>query len=179
VSGVTTLERPAGVEPGTPERFPALTVWQPWATLIALGLKDIENRPWTPSRDVRGGPLYIHAGKRWDSDGFRTAADLAGGAFPRDPDFYPLGAVIARVTLVDSHWSSACLRGKYGDLHPDGPYQCSRWAMGGNGGLAHWRLSDPVVVPEPVPCRGFQKVWTLPPDVAARVATQLGEVADA
>lgn len=153
----------------------AITIWQPWATLIALGLKPIENRRWTPPAGTVGEPLYIHAGKRWDHDGFRAAADLAGDAFPRDKDAYPFGAVIGRVTLADGHWSSACVRGQYGDLHPDGPYACSRWAMGGNGGMSHWRLADPVSLPNPVPCRGFQKLWTLPPEVAEQVTAQLNQ----
>lgn len=155
----------------------AITVWQPWATLIVLGLKPIENRGWAPPPTAVGQPLHIHAGKRWDHDGFRTAVELAGGAFPRDKGAYPFGAVLGRATLADHHWSSACARGKYGDLHPDGPYACSRWAMGGNGGKSHWRLAAPVVLPEPVPCRGFQKLWTLPPEVAEKVTAQLrGEV---
>ena len=38
----------------------ALTITQPWATLIAIGAKRFETRGWsTPYR----GPLAIHAGK--------------------------------------------------------------------------------------------------------------------
>ena len=40
----------------------ALSVTQPWATLIATGQKQIETRSWgTRYR----GPLYIHAAKRF------------------------------------------------------------------------------------------------------------------
>jgi hypothetical protein len=152
-----------------------LTIWQPWATLITLGLKDTENRAWTPPSGAVGGPLYIHAGKQFDDDGFRAAAELAGDRLPRRKEAYPFGAVTGRVTLTSSHWSNACLRGAYGDLHPDGPYKCSRWAMGGNGGTAHWRLADPVTLPGPVACRGFQKLWTLPPEVAEQVTSQLAD----
>ena len=38
----------------------ALTLHQPWATLVAVGEKRIETRSW--STDYRG-PLAIHAGK--------------------------------------------------------------------------------------------------------------------
>lgn len=41
------------------------TLWQPWATAIAMGLKTIETRNW--STRYRG-LLGIHAGKRWDKD---------------------------------------------------------------------------------------------------------------
>ena len=39
----------------------ALTVWQPWASLIALGVKTIETRSWHTSYR---GPLAIHAASR-------------------------------------------------------------------------------------------------------------------
>lgn len=41
----------------------ALTIRQPWASLIAAGVKTIETRSW--STRYRG-PLAIHAGRRWD-----------------------------------------------------------------------------------------------------------------
>src|SRR5258708_5270609 len=39
----------------------ALTLWQPWASLIAVGAKTIETRSWSTSYR---GPLAIHAAKR-------------------------------------------------------------------------------------------------------------------
>lgn len=42
----------------------ALTVWQPWATLIAIGAKPYEFRHWTPPRSLRGQRIAIHAGAR-------------------------------------------------------------------------------------------------------------------
>lgn len=39
MSGVTTLERPAEVIPGTPERLPAITIRRPWIDCIAHGFK--------------------------------------------------------------------------------------------------------------------------------------------
>jgi len=39
----------------------ALSLWQPWASAIALGSKRIETRGWATSYR---GPLAIHAAKR-------------------------------------------------------------------------------------------------------------------
>ena len=39
----------------------ALTLWQPWASLVALGVKTIETRSWSTTYR---GPLAIHAAKR-------------------------------------------------------------------------------------------------------------------
>ena len=46
-------------------KFPAITVYQPWADLIVRGIKDIENRSW-PTRFR--GRILIHAGSniKWD-----------------------------------------------------------------------------------------------------------------
>lgn len=42
----------------------ALTIWQPWATLIVAGAKPYEFRRWPAPRFVRGQRIVIHAGAR-------------------------------------------------------------------------------------------------------------------
>lgn len=42
----------------------ALTIWQPWATLIMIGAKPYEFRSWKPPRSLVGQRLAIHAGAR-------------------------------------------------------------------------------------------------------------------
>lgn len=42
----------------------ALTVWQPWASLIAAGCKPIEWRGWAYPDYLRGVRIAIHAGAR-------------------------------------------------------------------------------------------------------------------
>jgi len=83
-----------------------LTVQQPWATAIVDGKKDVENRGPRFGVGYRG-PLWIHAGREWSDDGFRS--DLIHEAYPTAVDvgfrglgFY-LGAVIGRVDVVDAH----------------------------------------------------------------------------
>lgn len=81
----------------------ALTLTQPWATLVAIGLKRIETRSWsTPYR----GPLAIHAAKSLgsmttgefvrlcSSEPFRSALGTEG-------DLTVRGAVVATCRLVD------------------------------------------------------------------------------
>lgn len=46
-------------------RIKAITLWEPWATLMAYGLKEIETRSWYTKHR---GPLAIHAAKRWHDD---------------------------------------------------------------------------------------------------------------
>lgn len=99
-----------------------LTLWQPWASLIALGMKRIETRPWTTKYR---GPLAIHAGKRPAVDGEApgrvaldglgepvywlpepwTEEDQVANGQPADGDLLgfplPLGAIVGTCQLIE------------------------------------------------------------------------------
>jgi hypothetical protein len=47
------------------ESIPAITLWQPWATLVARGLKVHETRSWWPPAWLVGKRLAIHAGAHY------------------------------------------------------------------------------------------------------------------
>lgn len=51
-------------EPWPQDMLPALTIWQPWATLIVAGAKPYEFRGWQPPRFYIGKRIAIHAGSR-------------------------------------------------------------------------------------------------------------------
>lgn len=114
----------------------ALTICQPYAHLIAIGDKLVENRTWpTPYR----GPLAIHAGK--------SRAWLEGGEEYEFPDMV-FGAVVAIAELVD------CVRLE--DLPPhlrDHPHANGPWC---------WVLGDVRRV-VPVPYRGQQGLFDIDP----------------
>ena len=42
----------------------AITLHQPWATLIALGIKSVETRSWPAPARLVGQRIAVHAGKR-------------------------------------------------------------------------------------------------------------------
>jgi hypothetical protein len=44
--------------------FPAITIWQPWASLIMAGAKPFEFRGWAAPRAYWGQRVAIHAGAR-------------------------------------------------------------------------------------------------------------------
>lgn len=44
--------------------LPAITLWQPWATLIAAGAKPFEFRSWPAPRRLWGKRVAVHAGAR-------------------------------------------------------------------------------------------------------------------
>src|SRR5262245_49067606 len=81
----------------------ALTLWQPWASLVVLGAKQFETRSWATSYR---GRLVIHAGRRWSrqqqclcaEEPFRSALREGGLAQPED---LPLGLALGLVDLVE------------------------------------------------------------------------------
>ena len=73
--------------------FTALSVKQPWASLIASGKKSIETRSWTTSYR---GPILICSGQSPD-----TAAMRRFGVVPAEwEDKYPPGVALCVVSLV-------------------------------------------------------------------------------
>jgi hypothetical protein len=128
----------------------ALSIRQPWAWLIAHGVKDVENRTW--HTNFRGRFL-VHAGVRFDEDGHRriwATRELRSGlptSFPR-PDAFQRGGIVGEAVLVD------CV-----EAHP------SRWFSG--------PIAFVLVEPRPlsfVECRGMLNFFTVPDDVSAAVA---------
>ena len=136
----------------------ALSVMQPWATLIALGAKRIETRSWSTHHR---GPLAIHASGRMNRDALlslheqRIREALAAGGYREgsgptsNPFGLPLGALLAVVTLVDIQ------RIPQGNI-PDEPertfgdYAPGRFA---------WIIEDVRPLPEPVPAKGRLGLW--------------------
>jgi len=59
----------------------AISLWQPWASLIACGDKPYETRHWAPPRELIGQTIAIHAAKKIDKDAAAMATDLMYGQF--------------------------------------------------------------------------------------------------
>src|SRR5689334_12936841 len=88
----------------------ALSLHQPWATLMALHIKTIETRGW---QTKYRGPLAIHAAKRvvaWEE----LSPFLRDYIVELDAPM-PLGAIVAVVELYDC-LGVATLTAKYPDL---------------------------------------------------------------
>lgn len=126
----------------------ALTLWQPWADLVAFNGKDTENRPW-PTR--YRGLILIHAGQQTDP---MAAAQAHRHGFNL-PDHR--GAIIAAAQLTDCHPDAGC---------------CRPW---GEPDAWHWRLDTIRPLPAPVRCQGRQRLWTPPEDVLHAVLNQTSQ----
>ena len=57
----------------------AISLWQPWASLIACGAKPYETRSWSPPRELIGQTIAIHAAKKIDKGAAEMAEELMYG----------------------------------------------------------------------------------------------------
>jgi ribosomal protein S27E len=57
----------------------AISLWQPWASLIACGAKPFETRSWAPPRGLIGQTIAIHAAKKIDKGAAQFAEELMYG----------------------------------------------------------------------------------------------------
>ena|ERR1700679_2578027 len=132
----------------------ALTLWQPWASLIAMGEKKVETRCW---QTKYRGPLAIHAaaksppewlGRSRLSSEFASASRLCLPARVRRK--LPAGVVLCVVHLIDIQEAALVAA----DLTPQerifGNYQAGRYA---------WFLELVEVFPDPVPAKGNRLLW--------------------
>lgn len=140
----------------------AISLWQPWASLIAVGAKPFETRDWAPPRGLIGQRIAIHSAKR--KPDAVTVADLS--RFCEMPPL-PLGVVVCTAVLrgaylcgcFDNHLTRVIqvAEARPGSpprhlIEPDefGDYSPSRWA---------WALDDIEVFAAPIPARGAQGFW--------------------
>lgn len=134
----------------------AISLWQPWASAIALGTKRIETRHWSTAYR---GPLAIHAAKKFDRDQREFASTER--TLGRLPAQLPLGAVVAVCRLT------ACLPSE--DLLADRA-QFNLTAIeklyGNYGdGRFGWILEDITALDAPIPYRGGQSFFTVPDEL--------------
>ncbi len=128
----------------------ALTLWQPWASLVALGHKAVETRCW--STKYRG-PLAIHAAAKkptWlgvsaESELFRREI----GRLKIDERTLPCGVVLCTVDLVQIvPTDEVCYLPENEQLF--GNYEEGRYA---------WFFENLKTFPVPIPAKGNRLLW--------------------
>lgn len=146
----------------------AITLTQPWASLLVMGFKRIETRSWNTRYT---GPLTIHAGQsmpcklgeRLTLGEFEVERDRAG-LLLRGPIAWPYrlpqGAIIGTCELMytRSTDSSEC---KPDDRNRSlGDFSLGRYA---------WYLSSARRFPTTA-CKGALGLWTVPAEIAAALS---------
>lgn len=135
-----------------------ISLWQPWASLMACAVKRFETRSW-PTK-IRG-EIYIHAagtlkgiqmvgaGPTWITNSMEEAL----GPFESWRETLPLGAIVARGELVRCVPAADALREDPGQ-EPFGDFTPGRFVHVYQGLRAI----------APVPTRGRQGFWSCPVD---------------
>lgn len=137
----------------------AITVWQPWATLLATGQKHNETRSW---RTNYRGEILIHAAKKpytqiepmippFERMLIRKVLKL-GHIDWRNR--VPTGCIIGKATLVDcveidENYIKLLINTSETELHY-GDYTLGRYA---------WVMENPVLFDKPIPAKGKQGLW--------------------
>ncbi len=135
----------------------AISLWQPYATAIAAGLKTYETRSW---RTCYRGELAIHAAKKWGRD----EQDVIAFLMRKHPQLielwasaFPLGKVVCIVDLVAIHRAEEirhCISPLERSL---GDYADYRFA---------WEVKLIERFEEPIPASGHQGFWNWERDLA-------------
>nr|DAY51533.1 MAG TPA: ASCH domain protein [Caudoviricetes sp.] len=154
-----------------------ITIWQPWASLIACGAKEFETRGWATSYR---GPIAIHSATLSPFKAIRDVpidavckmreALKERGILPPFTNFkdLPLGHIIATGELVGCH--KIVLHGGRGlpSTAPGwletyrGIYEPSeRELLFGDWtpGRYAWELQNVKMLDTPIPAKGKQRIW--------------------
>lgn len=176
-----------------------LTLHQPWCALMALGIKPLENRHRPVFGKAHlGKPIALHAGKNYHSTHpefgkiINRALQIAPELQPRGPyslsddKWYKLahvrGAILAVATPIaiirESIDDEGCQRILFESVddaltYDDIPLSTLRWRFQ----KVAYVFADVQPLPEPIPYRGMQGLWTIDGNARAAIAEQLAEVA--
>lgn len=144
----------------------ALSLTEPWATLVVTGEKQFETRSWKTSFR---GTIAIHAAKGFP----RYAQDLAKmspfreslakhGAQMKNISVwsFAFGAIIGTVDIVEMIPTEQMQFALHGNEEFFGDYSPNRWA---------WKLANPQRLSTPIYCRGALSLWTVPEEIEAKI----------
>jgi activating signal cointegrator 1 len=139
----------------------ALTLWQPWASLVAMGVKKIETRSWTTKYR---GPIAIHSARRFPPDWL--GASRHSQAFQselrsvfsttlqcqmeRKVYELPRGCILCTVILLGIERTEDVRDGLDDRERVFGNYEDGRYAW-------HFELS--LVLPHAIPVKGNRMLW--------------------
>ena len=142
----------------------ALTLKHPWPFAVCHMGKRIENRSWLPGARLSEGEwFFIHGGRVPMGEALEDLADIGRwllrtyGVPPGWNDVKLFEVVACKGLVAAARFGGAVT--KHDSPWFEGPYG--------------WVLSEVVVLPEPVPCKGAQGLWTVPPEPLAAARAQL------
>lgn len=157
----------------------ALTLTQPWATLVAIGAKRVETRSW---RTEFRGQIAIHAAKGFPDDARYTVTvepfqSVLRAAMGRDivtGAHLPTACIIALADLVEVRRFDEASRDRVRSRSARGDLPQYEADFGDYGlGRFGFVLENVVKLARPVPARGMLNLWNVPTPIENEVRRQL------
>lgn len=128
----------------------AISLWQPWASLVILGLKQYETRSWKTSYR---GTLVIHAAKTFELTQGISAIEFAALLGWEEMPAFPKGVALGTVDLIGCCYTTPLLGDEVSLGSPEHIF--GNWSPGRYA----WKLANPIAFAEPIPCAGHQRLW--------------------
>ena len=149
----------------------ALTLWQPWATLVAEEVKPYEFRRWPAPKWIWGKRIAIHAGARpvrpREVDGLIASIRLEQGwgtalkakaaleillRVQAEPARLPLSSVVCTAVIGKPMPASEVVVEAYGEAFQGDSNRIDHQVFG-------WPMSEVKRLTPPMPARGAQGFW--------------------
>lgn len=135
----------------------AITLYQPWASLVAHKVKTFETRSWRPPAALAGQRIAIHAGKRVPAAASGQLTEIIEAHLGKQwQTRLPLGAVVATAKLGEIKRINSPADAPSETEALLGDYTAGRWM---------WELKDIRPIEPPRPARGRHKFWTLKEEI--------------
>ena len=143
-------------------KIKAITLWQPWASAMAVGAKHIETRSWPGERGGlrKGDLLAIHAAaRRLSPEDAAYCRDYLQG-IALDVQALPYGAVVCVVRYLESKPTTELVEGVETEARWVDDLLWTEYKWGDYTQRRYgWHTELVHVFPEPVPAKGAQGVW--------------------
>lgn len=157
----------------------ALSIKQPWAYLIAAGIKDIENRTWKCPEKYIGQRILIHASAKPEKIGFEmegqaTVVEIQrSSALNKCEEDGLFSAIIGSVEIVDcviNHASIWAEKQHCMYIYPCKDLtklpNCFDGCMHLSKPIYNWVLANPILFDEPIlNVKGMLGFWNYTPEI--------------
>lgn len=131
-----------------PTTIKCVSLWQPWASFIAEGLKHVETRGWPAPAAIIGTRIGIHAAKTRDGILATSCESILSDSMRRIEEEHgplPFGAIVATAVV------EACVPVERLKADDFGDYAPGRYG---------WILTDVRKLETPIPYKGAQGIFT-------------------
>lgn len=139
-------------------KYKAISIKQPYATLLLMGIKKFETRSW---KTKFRGEICIHSSKAVDKEGMKILKEVLGQKF-NSLDF-PTGAILGKIQILDCF---QCVKKDNNRVLLDNGKEISNteseYYFGDfSVGRYAWEIKPIIKFENPIYCNGKLGIWEL------------------